>query len=441
MNYKYTKLLILFLCCILTAPSLYAMPETLAEDSSPFVDLVVNVKNRSIDTTLMKTVRIHYRVNRSDIEYEYMDNARALRMLDRIFSSNSVENIAYIVITGSASPEGSSQNNYRLAEWRALALKHYILTNYPGVHDDQIVTIPQGENWEGLESMIENDMNVPYRKELLRILRSKLPREEQKRRMALLGGGQPYKYLQEHILPHLRGGVSGTIYFRDREKPARVDTVYLERKVYVTREREKDVEPSQPLEERKPFYIAVKNNLLYDLALLPNLSIEIPFGRDYKWSVAAEGNWSWWDTGASKYNYHRIQMAGIEVRRWFGNRTGNPLNGWYVGLYGYGGDYDLRLFADKNSDKGQQSLWSYSGGLTIGYAIPIGRRFNLEFGLGVGYFGGEYKKYDVSDCEEGVFPLLSTHDRTYFGPTKVGISLVWQIGSGVNKSKRKEALR
>lgn len=443
------RLLLLFLCGTLTAPGLSASQGMESEAGYAFVDLVVNVKHEPADTSAMQTVRLHYRVNRTAIERDYMDNAQALEMLDRIFSTNPTENIAYIVITGSASPEGSPQNNARLAEQRAESLKRYILTNYPGLHDDQIVTIPLGEDWGGLESMIENDANVPYRDELLRILRSGISREEQKRQMAVLGNGQPYKYLQEYILPHLRGGVSGTIYFRERPTPVadtvkivRVDTVY--REIYIPTETivyvQQEVVP--PLARaKKPFFIAVKTNLLYDAALLPNLSIEIPFGQNYKWSAALEGNWSWWDTGASKYNYHRIQMAGVEVRRWFGNRSGNPLNGWYVGLYGYGGDYDIRLFADKNSDIGQQSLWSYSGGLTFGYAMPVGRRFNLEFGFGVGYLGGIYKKYNVSDCRDGVFPLLSTHRRNYFGLTKATVSLVWQIGSGVNVNDRKGVAR
>lgn len=437
---KYIIILTSFLYCILTACPLNAAINDTNDDSYAFIELAVNVKNESIDTSLVETIRIHYRVNRTSIERDYMDNARALGMLDSIFACTPVQRIAYIIITGSASPESHLPNNNRLAEQRTLSFKNYILTNYPGLHDDQIVTIARGENWDGLESMIVNDKNVPYRDELLRILRSDISREEQKTRMATLGGGQPYKYLQTYILPQLRRGVSSLIYFRD--KPAivdtvevvRVDTVYQEKIVYLP-------QSADSAHAKKPFYIAVKNNLLYDAVLLPNLSVEIPFGRNYKWSALIEGNWSWWDTGASKYNYHRIQMAGVELRRWFGNRSGNPLNGWFVGAYGYGGDYDIRLFANKNSDVGQQSLWSYSGGLTFGYAMPIGRRFNLEFGIGAGYLGGKYKKYDVSDCADGVFPVLGTYQRDYFGLTKASVSLVWQIGSGVNVKNRKGVSR
>lgn len=441
--FKYSKFLVSFLCGVL-AFSMNARA-TNTFDSDLVFDK--NVKNDSADTSRMQTqtVRIHYRVNRTFIDPNYMNNSQSLGKFDNIFTEHSANEIAYIVITGCASPEGPSRNNERLAEQRTLALKNHIKAKCPELTDDQIVTIPRGENWDGLLSMIEEDQNVPYKNELLRILRSNTPREDQKRRMMALRGGEPYKYLKRHILPHLRGGVSSMIYFK--EKPvATPDTVRIVHMHSVYMERTVFVLAPQQHKERKPFYIALKTNLLYDAALLPNISLEIPFGRKYRWSAAIEGNWSWWNTGANNsygysYNYHRIQMGGVELRRWFWNRTDNPLNGFYVGVYGYAGDYDIRLFAKKNNDLGQQSLLSYSAGLTVGYAMPIGRRLNLEFGLGAGYFGGIYRKYDVSDCKDGAFPIRGTYRRNYFGLTKANISLVWLIGSGVNKDKEREASR
>lgn len=193
--------------------------------------------------------------------------------------------------------------------------------------------------------------------------------------------------------------------------------------------------------QKRPFVMAIKNNLIYDIALLPNLAIEIPLGHNYNWSVGIEGNWSWWNTNADSYHYHRIQIAGIELRRWFRKNTNNSLNGYFIGLYGYGGTYDIRLFTSKSSDKGQLSNWSYSGGLTFGYAMPIAKRFNLEFGLGVGYLGGKYYKYTAEACEECTFPWQSTHQRNYIGLTKANISLVWLIGNNFNENKGKENQR
>lgn len=420
---------------------------------SEFIEVFLNTNTNTeqvSDTALTKTVRIYFRVNRSDIEKDYMNNAYALDVIDQVFVGNLLDSEDFIVITGKASPEGSFNNNQRLSRERALSLKNFIKRHYPEIKDNQIVILSGGEDWEGLLEMVEKDREVPGRDQLLQLLRSNQDRESQKVKMKAIGGGKTYAYLLTHILPYLRGNVTGTIYSKkgeqivietvrtDTVEVIRTDTVFIEKeKVRIDTVYHKEI-VQKP---RKPFFIALKNNLFYDLALLPNLSIEISFGRDHKWSALLEGNWSWWDTGASKYNYHRIQMAGIEVRRWFGNRSGNPLNGWYAGLHAYGGDYDIRLFADKNSDIGQQSLWSYSGGLTLGYSMPIGRRFNLEFGLGAGYLGGEYKKYDVSDCADGVFPVLGTYNRNYWGLTKANISLVWLIGSGTNTNDRKGAAR
>lgn len=43
--------------------------------------------------------------------------------------------------------------------------------------------------------------------------------------------------------------------------------------------------------ERK-LMIAVKTNLLYDLALTPNLELELPIGRH--WSINVEYQYGWW---------------------------------------------------------------------------------------------------------------------------------------------------
>lgn len=44
--------------------------------------------------------------------------------------------------------------------------------------------------------------------------------------------------------------------------------------------------------------LALKNNLLYDLALAPNIEIEIPVGK--RWSVNLEYKSPWWSAVAKK---------------------------------------------------------------------------------------------------------------------------------------------
>lgn len=412
---------------------------------SDFIDIFFNAKTE-LDTSFVKSVRLYYRVNRTEIEREYMDNATTLDIIDRIFADDVLERDDLIVITGRASPEGNFNNNQRLAKERALSLKNYIKQRYPNIRDEQIVALSGGEDWEGLVEMIEKDKEIPGRDQLLQILHSSLSREAQKTEMKKVADGKAYAYLLTHILPYLRGSATGTIYYKKGEPAAsetivieivetlRVDTVFIEREVvridtvYVKKTAQK---------QKKPFIIAIKNNLLYDAILLPNLAVELPFGRNYNWSVGIEGNWAWWNTGAESYHYYRIQTLGVELRRWFGNQAERPLKGWFVGVYGYGGTYDIRLFANDNNDEGQLSNWSYSGGLTVGYSLPIGKQFNLEFGMGAGYLGGTYHKYTIGTCEECVFPWKSSHQRNYIGPTKASIALVWLIGNGFNKNKEK----
>lgn len=76
------------------------------------------------------------------------------------------------------------------------------------------------------------------------------------------------------------------------------------------------------------------------------------------------------------------------------------------------------------------TLWdkmNYAVGIEYGYSLPVGRRLNLDFVLGVGYWGGEYQKYDPIDNH---YLWKETRQRHWVGPTKAEVSLVWLIGRG-----------
>ena len=63
----------------------------------------------------------------------------------------------------------------------------------------------------------------------------------------------------------------------------------------------------------------------------------------------------------------------------------------------------------------------------------MARRLNIDFGIGIGYLGGEYKEYKPIDNH---YVWQATKKRHWFGPTKAEISLVWLIGRGnTNKGK------
>jgi Protein of unknown function (DUF3575). len=185
--------------------------------------------------------------------------------------------------------------------------------------------------------------------------------------------------------------------------------------------------------QRKPVYIALKNNLLYDVVLLPNLAVEVYLGG--KWSLAVNGNLSWWKFNEPVQNewFHRIQTVGAELRYWFDSPF--PLHGHAIGLYGMTGNYDLRLFPGNENSNGWLSNRSWSTGLSYAYSVPISCYFNMEFGISFGYVGGKYYKYNYCLDDEW-WAQQQEKNRHYFGPTKAGISLVWLIGSGNSRKKR-----
>ena len=85
--------------------------------------------------------------------------------------------------------------------------------------------------------------------------------------------------------------------------------------------------------------LAVKNNLLYDIALAPNIEIEVPIGR--QWSLNAEYKCPWW-SDSNKEICYQLLSGGIESRFWLGNRAGRrQLTGHFIGLYAEGGIYDF----------------------------------------------------------------------------------------------------
>lgn len=65
----------------------------------------------------------------------------------------------------------------------------------------------------------------------------------------------------------------------------------------------------------------------------------------------------------------------------------------------------------------------YGAGVSYGFLWLIGKRWNLELTLGVGYARLEYDRYVRQKCGR----FLGKGHENYFGPTKVGISFGFVI--------------
>ena len=377
-----------------------------------------------------RSVIILFPVQSARIEPGYLKNAEAMIELDLFLSyaaqSNSVK---LIVVTGSASPEGIAAVNEGLALNRAKATKEYLLQTYPFLKSEQILVNSIGEDWDGLLKMVKDDPKTPDYRKVMELLGSDANSYAKEQRLKRIGNGDAYRYIQRNIFPYLRVGSTLTLQYNTHDIPTG-KVITGRDTVYIYESRPAGTSWERPVNSHP---VALKTNLLYDIALLPNLALEIAIpGR---WSVEIEGAWSWWNSRKDNTYYHRIQAAGIEGRKWFGKKHTNPLTGHYLGLYAMGGTYDVKF-----SNTGYLSDWSYSAGISYGYSFPIGQKFNLEMGLAAGYLGGKYKDY-IYDALYDDFPWLRTRERNYFGPTKAKVSLVWLLGKGNSNGQSKKTIK
>lgn len=175
------------------------------------------------------------------------------------------------------------------------------------------------------------------------------------------------------------------------------------------------VAPHDPLHR-----FALKTNMLYYAALMPN--IELEWRINPSWSLLLEGNLAWYKND-SKHKYYQILMVSPEARYWL--PRGTVWHGMYVGGFLGGGKYDL-----ENGRRGYNGEGGFAG-VSFGYMWPISRCLSLEAGIGAGYMFTRYKEYIPFD---GHYLYQRTKDLNYFGPLKLKFAIAWRFND-INKSK------
>lgn len=185
----------------------------------------------------------------------------------------------------------------------------------------------------------------------------------------------------------------------------------------------------------KPLFAAVKTNMLYDAALVPNIGAEFYVGRNI--TVGADWMYAWWSK-KNRSRYWRIYGGDINCRYWFGSAAKDkPLTGHHAGVYAglFTFDFEWGGTAYMGGSPGH-SLWKrpmVNVGVEYGYSLPVARHLNIDFTVGVGYIGGTVEKFRPA---EGTYVWESTSRRTWIGPSKAEVSLVWLLGKGnVNAGK------
>lgn len=283
----------------------------------------------------------------------------------------------------------------------------------------------QPQTWSHIYQWVMNDHRMPGREEALTLIAYHFGNFE--KLVSLLGyldRGLPYAYLSEHHFPKLEklkvlAQLKDTRIAKPTAAPPPRPAVSVPMhnmqpvpRPVVAKEKKREFEHKTEL--------AIKNNLLYDLALAPNLEIELPIGR--RWSLNTEYKCPWWSSGSKDFCY-QLLSGGAEVRYWLGNRKKRDrLTGHFLGLYAEGGVYDFQF----DEDKGYRGDYYGAGGLTYGYTHRLARHLALEFSLGIGYLTTDYRKYTTY---RGDLIWQSSGRYHFVGPTKAKVSLVWLINA------------
>lgn len=389
---------------------------------------------------------IYFRQGRSNFDPSYKDNgARLKKFVSEVYfrDGDPSMSIKRVVVNSGASPEGSQAINDRLSKERADAIISY-LKRSTGLDDSMIIVQSPGVDWEGLLALVKKSDEVPDKDAVISIIVSdEYDGDDVARRKRLegLNGGKSYKWMYEHLFPsvrHSRASIAYVSRFKKELILADGPAIGYTPEFVAPDNASILMPPPRPrpqIDTTKPFYMSVQTNLLYDLAAVPNIGVEFYLGRNF--SIDANWMYAWWHNDPSSF-YWRVYGGDLSLRYWLGRAAKEkPLTGHHIGLYGQVLTYDFCL-----GGRGQMGgkpggdifdRATFAVGAEYGYSLPIARRLNLDFTLGLGYHWGEYHEYiPADDC----YVWQATKKRRWVGPTKAEISLVWLLGKGnFNKEK------
>ena len=179
--------------------------------------------------------------------------------------------------------------------------------------------------------------------------------------------------------------------------------------------------PWEKIKEKKMHW-AIKTNLLYAATLTPNLGLE--FGWGSQMSLNITGSYNPWNRKGRKGHNDKIVhwMIQPEWRYWFCE----PASGHFIGVHAIATKYNIggHKFFDMFDKKYRYEGWGAGAGFTYGYSWMLSERWTIEtyLGLGVVQLG-----FDKSNNRNWCCTKSEHYTKTYVGPTKIGISLIYNI--------------
>ena len=173
----------------------------------------------------------------------------------------------------------------------------------------------------------------------------------------------------------------------------------------------------------KPEIVALKNDLLYDAILTPNLELE--FRLNSHWSMEFGAGFNPFPLNAESYPKWRHVAAWIAPRYWFCNTFNRGFISFNVAYAHYnvaGGNYPIGwMYKQVKRERYQGDAIMF--GISGGWHFAISPHFGIELEWGVDAGHTWFDSFECKHCGE---PLSS--GKGWFALPKLGINLVVPLG-------------
>lgn len=173
-----------------------------------FIDTTTRYVTRVIEKYAVVNDRnyLSFKVNDTKIIDTLGDNRTQLDRIERLMYAlvNQYEfHVDSIILTASASPEGTFQRNTTLAKERAYALRKYLVGKF-GNEVDSLITVRWiAEDWNELQRLIGKDERIANKDGILELIRS--VKEPDKREVMIKTKfTTEYRYIKENLYPLFR---------------------------------------------------------------------------------------------------------------------------------------------------------------------------------------------------------------------------------------------
>lgn len=361
------------------------------------------------------------------------------RLVETIDSMSKNGVVNSISIVGSASPDGPTALNDRLALRRARALANYIASQ-TNLNPDFIRVSSAGENVDGFISMMRQSSN-PAAKRVLEIYQSEGTEAQHEAQIRALDGGKVWLWLAADVFPKLRTAeitVDGEdtivkMTVAPEAKDSEMEVINKVQEPLLVEEEvvAEEVIAETPKQEEDEWIrgLYLKTNMPAWFMLWTNLAVEIDLAPHWSFTLPVY---------YSGFNYfkHTVKFRTLtvmpEFRYWFKGDNVGPFVGAHFGL----GWYNAAFNGDYRYQDHYKHTPAVGGGLAVGWRFYFCRNhhWSMEATLG----GGIYKlDYDLFRNEYNG-PLVGRRKRTFYGIDQAALTISYRFD--VEKKPKKQAV-